>query len=394
MAQGHTYSVDQIKDMLVQRIRDVVHIYAPRVSGSYEDKGRYFTLNPMRADRSVGSFCVHLSGPKAGRWNDYATREAGDVIDLIAGSLHLSTADAFKEARAFLGLQNDTPEDRRKREAQLAEAKIRREAAEADAADKAERAKKRAEALFLSAQERLAGTPVQHYLANRAIDLATLGRQPRSLRYHPEVAFHHEETDPETGEVHTIRLKLPAMLAAVCNGRGQIIDCHRTYLGLGPDGRWGKARIASPVSGKLLKVKKLTWGCNFMEGSIRLSSGLGPKGGKGARLADCPPGTRVYVAEGIETGLSALILKPGIRVLAAVSLSNFGSVDLPANVAEVVLINDNDPSEAAQAAFQAGVAMHQKAGRIVRIWQSDVPGDDLNDALQRAVRDAEKQGAA
>jgi hypothetical protein len=121
-------------------------------------------------------------------------------------------------------------------------------------------------------------------------------------------------------------------------------------------------------------------------GRIGLSSGDGPRGGKGAPLAQCPPGTRVYIAEGIETALSAVILKPEARVLACVSLANMGQIELPRNVAEVVLLSDNDTNPQALAQFQAAVDAHARAGRRVRVWRSDVPGEDLNDALQRAIR--------
>lgn len=41
--------------------------YAPPRGEWNEDRGLYFTLNPGRADRSVGSFIVALGGEKAGR---------------------------------------------------------------------------------------------------------------------------------------------------------------------------------------------------------------------------------------------------------------------------------------------------------------------------------------
>jgi len=92
---------------------------------------------------------------------------------------------------------------------------------------------------------------------------------------------------------------------------GRIIDCHRIYLAKGPQG-WTKAPLPDPK-------KVLT---DYTGGSIRLSSGLGPRGGKGCRLAERPPGTRVFISEGIENGLSAIILRhlaglEPVRVLAA-----------------------------------------------------------------------------
>jgi len=76
-------SIEDIKDRLLDRLDAVISAYAPAANGSHTTHGRFFTLNPGRADRSVGSFCITVSGMKAGRWNDYATGEHGDVLDLI-----------------------------------------------------------------------------------------------------------------------------------------------------------------------------------------------------------------------------------------------------------------------------------------------------------------------
>jgi len=368
-------SIADIKDRLLGQLDAVVDRYAPPANGSHITRGIYYTLNPGRADRSVGSFAVHMTGPKAGKWNDYATDAHGDVLDLIGLSLGLSDpADVLKEARAFLGLDTESPEVKRSREEAAARAKARRKAAEADAAEKIKRGHKAAQALWLSAQEKIAGTPVDHYLRGRQIDLSALGRQPRALRYHPECHYVEEVEDPTTGEVITRRLKLPAMLAAITDASGTHIGTHRTYLALGPDGRWSKAPLPDP--------KKVLG--SVMTGSIRLSSGIGPKGGKAAPLASCPPGTKLYIAEGIETALSAMILCPDARVIAAYSLANMGAVILPANVAEVVLISDADPSAHAQEMFQRAVAAHAAQGRIVRVWRG-ADGQDLNDALKAAL---------
>ena len=376
-----TVSLEEIKDRLLAQVDAVQARYAPEAPGSYRKGHLFFTLNPGRADRSVGSFCLHLSGPKAGRWYDYATApRGGDLLDLIGMSCNLSATDAIKEARAFLGLDTETPELKRIRDEAAAIARARRKAEEAQIAERAAEKAKWAEGLWLSAQEKIAGTPVDYYLKGRGIDLAQLGHQPRAIRYHPQCHYLDEITDPETGEVTTQRLKMPAMVTAISRG-AKTVACHRTYLATGPDGTWTKANV--PDAKKVLG--------SYAGGSIRLSSGIGPRGGKAAPLADCPPGTRVYIAEGIETALSAVILRPEARVLAAGSLFNLSQIELPANVAEVVLISDHDPSPKNQAAFKAAIEAHAAKGRRVRVWQSERPGEDLNDALKRALKE---RGAA
>ncbi|RIA01353.1 hypothetical protein D1122_01445 [Cereibacter sphaeroides] len=389
MTARQSFTIEEIKDRLLAQIDKVVHHYAPPVSGSYTDKGRYFTLNPGRADRSVGSFVVAVSGPRAGRWNDYATGQKGDLVDLIALSLGLSLPEAFREARAFLGLEHETPEIRRIRDKAAAEARARRLEAERDAAEQARKRSRQALAIWLSAEPQIAGTPVEHYLRGRCIDLRALGRQPAALRYLRSCTYHSEVEDPETGEIHEVKLRLPAMVAAIDNGRGETVAVHRTYLAIGQDGRWGKAQITNPVApGKFLEPKKVLG--DYRAARIVLSSGHGPRGGKGCPLSKCPPGTRVYIAEGIETALSAVILKPEARVLAAISVSNMGQVHLPPNVAEVVLIADGDEHPQAVAQLDAAVKTHAAKGRRVRCWRSEIPGEDLNDALQRAMKE---QGA-
>lgn len=392
MAQPRqTYSIDEIKDLIIARMGEFAYHYAPPANGSYEDKGKYFTLNPGRADKSVGSFVVHLTGRKAGKWEDFATGQHGDVFDLIGLSLGLGQmVDQLREARSFLGLRTDSPEETRQREVALAAARERRRAAEEASRRDMDRASRRAEAMWLAAEPSIKGTPVDHYLKARGIDLATIGHQPRALRYLAKCRYSFE--DKSTGEV--IDFDAPAMLAAMTNLAGRIVAVHRTWLAIDPNtGRWGKVKIPHPsAEGQFLPAKKVyAWG----EGcAIRLSSGLGPKGGKGAPLNRCPPGTKVYIAEGIETALTARILKPEARVLAAYSLSNIGKVGLPPEVTEVVLITDHDLAPQAQAQLAEAIEAHRKAGRLVRIWQSDRPGEDLNDALMRALAEEQREGAA
>lgn len=392
MAQARqTYSIEEIKELIVARMGEFAYHYAPPAKGSYEDKGKYFTLNPGRADRSVGSFVVYLSGHKAGKWEDFATGQHGDVFDLIGLSLGLGQmTDQLKEARSFLGLRTDSPEEARQREVALANARARRAEAEAQAKRDQDKASRRAEAMWLAAEPNIKGTPVDLYLKGRGIDLATIGHQPRALRYLAKCRYSFE--DKSTGEL--IEFDGPAMLAAMTNLQGRIVAVHRTYLAIDPmTGRWGKVKIPHPsAEGEFLPAKKVyAWGDGC---AIRLSSGLGPKSGKGAPLNRCPPGTKVYIAEGIETALSARILKPEARVLAAYSLSNMGKVGLPPEVTEVVLITDHDLAEQAQAQLAEAIEAHRKAGRLVRIWKSDRPGEDLNDALMRALAEERREGAA
>lgn len=373
---SQSYSIEELKGMLLDRVDQVAHHYAPPASGSYSLRGQYFTLNPGRADRSVGSFVITLDGPKAGRWNDYATGQHGDLLDLIALALGCDLKDALREARAFLGLNHLSAEDDARRRAAAEAAKRRQADARAKDAEAREKRREMALALWLSGRE-IAGTPAEAYLRQaRGIDLARLPRAPHALRFHPECYYKH--IDPATGEITEGRW--PAMLAIAARPDGKAAACHRTYIEHF-DGAWRKARLPAP--------KKVIG--DYAGAAIRLWSGLGPRGGK-QRLSALPPGSHVYVAEGIEDALSCATILPEAVVLAAISLSNLGSLWLPETVSEVTLIADRDEGEQAQAALARAIEAHARAGRRVRLWQNQAGGKDLNDALN--ARKNEEKGAA
>ena len=383
-------SIDEIKDRLLAQLDAVISAYAPAANGSHTTHGRFFTLNPGRADNSVGSFCITVSGAKAGRWNDYATGKKGDVLDLIGLSCGTNASGAIREARAYLGLDTESPELKRQRDQAAAEAKRRRAAQEKKHAEDAAKKIKRAYALWLSGAETIIGTPVDHYLRARGIVLADLPRLPGAIRYHAECRYYFEGdvVDQSTGEVRQALQwrPYPAMLTAIARGP-HIIDCHRTYLAFDDQtGLWIKAP-------DMPKAKKVF--TDYTGGSIRLSGELGPRGGH-LKLSQAPEGARVFVAEGIENALSLMMLRqlrgqPPAFVVAAGAIWNMAEVELPATVREVTLCADNDSGPQAQAQLQKAVEFHAKQGRRVRVWRSDTPGEDLNDALRRALNE---KGAA
>jgi len=381
----HAFSIEEIKGMLVDRIDQVAAHYAPPASGSYTAFGKYYTLNPGRADHSVGSFYVQISGPKAGSWKDFAVGDVpgqgyGDVLDLIALSCNCDTAGALREARAFLGLATISPADAARRRDRERARRDEMRAMRKSEAEQVARRIKSAKALWLSGQEQLRGTPADLYLSQRrGISLASLGRQPGALRYGGQVFYKH--IDPETGEVFEDRL--PAMLAAVNHIEHGFVAVHRTYLGIDPaDGRWNKARVP--------KAKKV-YG-NYAGAFIPISRGgdTGPRGGRAPTLKDCAPGTRLFITEGIEDALSCALLLPDERVVAAISLSNLGALVLPANVSDITIVADQDENEQARAALMRAVATYQQAGKTVRLWQNTHGGKDLNDALRGAVDPADE----
>jgi hypothetical protein len=164
-----------------------------------------------------------------------------------------------------------------------------------EAARQAERARAAAIRLWGAASP-IAGTPAERYLASRG-----LASDCPELRYHPRTPH----------GPHPLTCFRPAMIAAVRDGSG-VVAVHRTFL----DARAGAlARIEEPRCGL----------GRFGSGVVRLGG----------------PTSRVGLAEGIETALSASTLF-GLPCWATLGTERFRLVALPDAVEELVLFLDND----------------------------------------------------
>ena len=208
--------------------------------------------------------------------------------------------------------------------------------------------------LWLAGQEKLAGTPVERYLEGRGIALARLGRQPRSLRYHPGLW---------NGES---RKSWPAMLAAVVDAKGDTVAVHRTWLEVRGDGRVTKAP---------LRDAKMTLG-GYKGGSIRLWRGAS---GKPIGTAPAEP---VVISEGIEDGLSVAVAVPELRILVAISLANMAALALPPQLSPVIVCAQLKDGANAQVARGLDRAIRRwlGEGRRVRLaWSHGA--DDMNALL-------------
>ena len=297
------------------------------------------------------SLSVHLFGSRAGVWSDFAAGEAGDALDLVAGVLYRGDKRAaLAWARGWLGLGDAGAVPPQHRPAPAA-------VAEPGPDPEAEGKRRTALRIFLAAAPHLVSTPAAAYLAARGIDLAELGRQPRSLRFAPYLP------NRESGSTW------PALVAAVTDAAGRHVATHRTWLQRDADGTWRKAKLTNP---------KMSLGA-VAGGSIRIW-----RGASGKPLAQAPEGETVAIAEGIETALSVAIACPELRVLSAISLGNMCRLVLPPAVRTVILCADNDgPNEGAARALQRAVDHYAADGRIVKIAVPPV-GKDFNDTLQQA----------
>lgn len=360
-------------DLVIDRLCDP--------TGSYRDaQGRFFCLNPMRGDRSVGSFYINVAPhTRPGKWYDHATGERGDMLDLIMAVERCDRVRAIQVAKQLLGITEMTQATRQEIEARRIKRAQERERAEAKRVKDQSKREGWARALW-HASHPIEATPVARYLQGRGIDLDQLPRTPNALRFHPECF--RRRMDPETGEI--IDDHVPAMIASIIARDGTVIGAHRTYLQVNPDGSVTKATDMDAAK-KVLGSK--------MGGAIRLWSGIGPRGGKGAPLAEAPHGSRVYVAEGIEDGLSVVLLRPEVRVLVTITLENMLHLALPSSVAEVVFCADNDEGVQAKALLEKAIRTHAHAGRRCFIVRNQWGGKDLNDALRQATSEGKGNAA-
>jgi hypothetical protein len=335
----------ELSARLASRIDDLCRqlLTAGRRNGAYWQVGG--------VDNAKGqSMWVHLHGEKRGHWQDAATGEWGDALDLVAACLYHGNLHSARVWSAnWLGITR-TPSP------QPVQARAVAHTAPAVVEDEEDK-RRAAHAMWLHAEADIGGTAVESYLRGRGINLRQLGRFPRALRFHR--GLYHRPS----------RLTLPAMVAAIAGPDGAHIATHRIWLDQAAPGMWVKARVDTP---------KMAFG-PFATGSIRLW-----RGASGKPLKDALPDETIVIGEGIETCLSVVIACPELRVLSAVSLGNMGSVWLPEQVRQVILCADADDNAAARAAFQRAVERHMDAGRDVRIARPSY-GKDFNDMLQGAA---------
>jgi len=225
--------------------------------------------------------------------------------------------------------------------------RLRREAVEGASAPRAaerrepdrETARKQADARAIwEASRPIGGTVAETYLREaRAIGVAL----PNSLRFHPGLRI-----DPHNDA------EFPAMVAAVTDLAGSIVAIQRTFLAL--DGK-GKASFERP------------------------KRALGPVGQGAVCLA--PAGPVVGLAEGIETGLSAMEI---FRVPVWCALgSNLARLVLPERVRNVAIFADR--GEAGERAAAVASRTFHDQGRKVAIRFPE-RGKDFNDELKARRR--------
>jgi putative DNA primase/helicase len=86
---------------LAERIEALARVLLPHG----RRKGHEWLIGNVHGERG-SSLGVHLSGPKAGVWSDFATGESGDALDLVKAVLGADMGAALTWSRRWLGLEN------------------------------------------------------------------------------------------------------------------------------------------------------------------------------------------------------------------------------------------------------------------------------------------------
>ena len=190
-----------------------------------------------------------------------------------------------------------------------------------------------------------AGDPVDRYLRQRSLGQSDI---PTDLRHHPRLRYQDGISGPVA--------YYPAMLAAVRNHQGRLVNVHRTYL----KHEGYKADVPSP--------KKL------MPSPSRGAT-------RGAAVQFDIPGESLAVTEGIETGL-AVRLCAKLPTWATLGTSGMRTLIVPTMVRKIIICADHDRNGEGLKAAKALAKRMLVEQRIVKILTPEEPGTDWADTME------------
>ncbi len=314
MSSKHDFTVPaaEMAWMLARQAEAVCRHYLP----AGRRAGRYWLAGDVH-NAPGRSLFVRLSGSgagkgAAGRWQDSATGQFGDLLDLIRERCGLTEfRDVTEEARRFLGLPRDDDAATKGRMGAPSAAAFKGLEANTvvgDADPDAIQAQHAAKRLFAGGQ-RLPGTLAETYLRGRGITSAGLSGA-RALRFHPR-CFYRATSD-------AVPDPWPALIAAVTDLDGNITGVQRTWLdpaGFDPV-RLGKAPVGTP------------------------RRALGALLGHAVRFGKADD--VMAAGEGIETMLSLRSALPTLPMAAALSAGHLSALLLPATLCRLYIARDAD----------------------------------------------------
>jgi hypothetical protein len=289
------------------------------------------------------SLALELAGLRRGRWCDFAGGEGGDLLDLVRQSPRTGCNGNHLKSLRWAHDYLRAPVRERRMAWSRSQRHEEGEEGEEGKIDYAKRLWREGRLL----QRGDAGW--RYLLETRAIELDALPQIP-ALRMHPQLRAHH------------VNQAFPALLAAVtAPSGGRIVGIHRTWLCPRPDGLIDKAPIPDPkrsigaIRGNLIPLLR----------------------GSGERPL-------LALAEGIEDALSIAAARPDWRIACAVSLSNMLGLTLPEQVAELILIVQNDPANSKAAMLLSRIVKNfQHQGRKVHTLRPKSRNvKDVNDVVR------------
>jgi len=332
------YCAACLSKRLAERTESIVELLLP--NGHYE--GQWYRTGSIE-DEPGQSLAVSLNGKRRGRYYDFAAASGGDLLDMF----RLKRCDgdmlsAMRLAQDWLRLPVAQPDQTRKQQS-----KLRTRASDAELRIAALR-------IWGHAVSLVPDDMASRYLQGR---LRTITAQfPPALRFHPNLR-------------HPSGRRFPALVAAVAGPDARTISgIHRTFLTELEGGEVVKAPVKKP---------KMALG-PISGGMIWLSRGASDR-----PWHDPLPGSLIAIGEGVEDALTIAAERPDWRVGAAVALSNMISLRLPAAIAEVIFIAQNDPpgSQAAETAPRA-IQHFRELGKTVWVLRPPAHTKDVNQLLQ------------
>lgn len=294
--------------------------------------------------RYSGGLIVSLKGSKAGFWYDFATGVGGSPIQAIMRERGLSFESALKEGAAMAGLS----------EWRTAAPVLKEKGAQPITEVEEDKNKVISAKSILKGGIPIKGTLAERYLKeHRGIE----NLDNLNVLFWPKGAMWRATDD--SGNLYEKTNKIPALLIAAKNAKGDVTGVQRVYL---DEKSGGKNTFMD--NAKLSK------------GKIEGSAGLLQKGAKLGTL---------YLVEGPETGASIAMANPKASVLVSFGLSNLKNLaPLIKNFHpnEIIIAGDNDvlsKNNTLKATQDAQVSLKAEGVTAKIIIPKNIPGREKTD---------------
>lgn len=295
MSRQHFSAGSPARDLAMQLAERVEAFCRTYLSNGHRSGG-YWIVGDTGNTRGRSLF-VRLTGPPygqgaRGKWQDAATGEHGDLLDLLAAREgHRGLAETLAEARRFLGMPEWPAKDGYARDVPF---------------------RTRTHTPVIARRIWHEGKSLSGTLADTYLSLRHLRPPyPADLRFHPRLEYR----DHVTGEIAFH----PALLAAVRDTSGGLRGIQRCWLA--SNGQ--KAVLGDP------------------------RRSLGHIHGHGVWLRHddrVHPSGVLLIGEGVETVLSLVNILPSAGMVAALSAAHLAGFVLPEWVRLLLIARDNDPA--------------------------------------------------